>query len=236
MGLSDVRFLGPMRDARARRRPRARAAAARRIPMVSVTPLAPLGEAAERRRRELRDVLESTAGEFHAKATFESAEAVDFRRVREQTQVHALVAEASKEALDEVCEDVAEAVRIYARMTGTKDVEAQLMLARSTTCSRLHVDHVRARAMTTLLGPGTEWVKTPLLNELVEPLLGSVLGDALKPAIAATPMERAAERDVVVLRGVEASGAAVLHRSPAVAEGDWRLVLRLDEACGCDAC
>ena len=118
----------------------------------------------------------------------------------------------------------------------------QVKLLRETMCSKLHVDHVAARALCSLLGAGTEWVAEPTapLPALASFAVrggGSSAGDALKAlCLEAQPLAAAGERDVVMLRGTRwprRRARAPLHRSPDVQLSDFRLIVKVDEGiCG----
>ena len=116
-------------------------------------------------------------------------------------------------------------------------------LLHHTACPYLHQDNVEQRAICTIFGRGTEWIREPV-SAAVQSLV-SVVHDAQavedwKTANAAkqeigrvAKFSIAEEREVVLIRGSKWPGVerhAPLHRSPAIAEGsgDWRLVVKVD--------
>ena len=126
-------------------------------------------------------------------------------------------------------------------------VLVSLSLLRRTLCTKLHVDYVPLRAMTTYYGR-----KTEVLDEhsLVNKVIASAARDASSVSRVLLPLsdalksnaklfeknlveEKGESCDILFLKGeMWESGKASVHRSPETANGGWRLVLRVDE---CDA-
>jgi hypothetical protein len=143
--------------------------------------------------------------------------------------------------------DVEDVVREYRnffeeeKKEAPKKVVVSLSLLRRTLCTKLHVDYVPLRAMTTYFGR-----KTEVLDErsLVHKVIASAaresaswalpLSDALKSNAKLYEKKLVAERgescDILFLKGeMWQSGKASVHRSPETTNGGWRLVLRVDE-------
>ena len=73
--------------------------------------------------------------------------------------------------------------REFGALSGAARAPTTLTLTRQSLCTRLHVDAVRLRLLTTYFGAGTEWVAWPLASRLVSEATrggGNALGDALK--------------------------------------------------------
>ena len=128
-----------------------------------------------------------------------------------------------------------------------KKVVVSLSLLRRTLCTKLHVDHVRMRAMTTYCGKKTEVLdeeslvhaivaKAATVDENAGPMARALrpVADALKSNAKVFEKTLVKERgescDILFLKGeMWESGKASVHRSPETTNGGWRLVLRVDE-------
>ena len=127
-----------------------------------------------------------------------------------------------------------------------KKVVASLSLLRRTLCTKLHVDHVRMRAMTTYCGKKTEVLDEESLVHAIVAKAATVenagpMARALRPVADALKSnakvfektlvkERGESCDILFLKGeMWESGKASVHRSPETTNGGWRLVLRVDE-------
>ena len=130
------------------------------------------------------------------------------------------------------------------RENAPERVVVSLSLLRRTLCTKLHVDYVPLRAMTTYYGR-----KTEVLDEhsLVNKVIASAARDASMSSRVLLPLsdalksnaklfeknlveEKGESCDILFLKGeMWESGKASVHRSPETANGGWRLVLRVDE-------
>ena len=128
-----------------------------------------------------------------------------------------------------------------------KKVVVSLSLLRRTLCTKLHVDHVRMRAMTTYCGKKTEVLEEESLVHAIVAKAATVdenagpMARALRPVADALKSnakvfektlvkERGESCDILFLKGeMWESGKASVHRSPETTNGGWRLVLRVDE-------
>ena len=126
-----------------------------------------------------------------------------------------------------------------------KKVVVSLSLLRRTLCTKLHVDHVRVRAMTTYCGKKTEVLdEDSVVHAIVAKAAANEAGPmarALRPVADALKSnakvfekklvkERGESCDILFLKGeMWESGKASVHRSPETTNGGWRLVLRVDE-------
>ncbi|MFP4597018.1 MAG: DUF1826 domain-containing protein [Persicimonas sp.] len=115
----------------------------------------------------------------------------------------------------------------FAALTDAPEFKARLELTDKQNCPKFHVDHVHLRLLSTLAGPGTEWVCREDVREIRR---HSSCRDHLH---APAHKVRWAERgDVVVLKGRLASPTRSrddwsLHRSPQLKSGEARLVFKL---------
>ncbi len=115
----------------------------------------------------------------------------------------------------------------FALLTDAPEFEARLELTHKQNCPKFHVDHVHLRLLSTLAGPGTEWVSREDVREIRRK---SSCRDHLH---APAHKVRWADRgDVVVLKGRLASPTRSrddwsLHRSPQLKPGEARLVFKL---------
>jgi hypothetical protein len=130
-------------------------------------------------------------------------------------------------------EDLVSLVELFSILADTERVGVRIGLTDRQMCPRFHVDRVTLRLVTTLAGPGTEFLDD---LEVDRRFLGRGAGGRpdersglLRPGAV---VHRAAPRDVVLLKGElwpDNEGRGAVHRSPALAEGQWRLVVTLDE-------
>ena len=117
--------------------------------------------------------------------------------------------------------DVAWLVGAYACLLDARRVGVRLTALDNAMCPRWHVDHVPLRLLTTYAGPGSEWLEEAV-DKRVQPL--------------PTEVEPARVRQlgcgaVALLKGEKwlgNEGCGLIHRSPALANGERRLILSLD--------
>lgn len=102
--------------------------------------------------------------------------------------------------------DVRWLVGAYACLLDARRVGLRLRVLEQAMCPRFHVDHVPLRLITTYGGPASEWLDNGQARQL-------------------------ATGDVALLKGEKwlgNEGAGLVHRSPALAVGERRLILTLD--------
>ncbi|WP_448663430.1 DUF1826 domain-containing protein [Sphingomonas sp. CJ20] len=102
--------------------------------------------------------------------------------------------------------------RRFAAILSVAAVAIRLEVVETDACRKFHADYVTARLLTTLVGPGTQWV----------------LGDPE----GAGPIRQMRTGDVAIFKGVLAADPpGILHRSPPIAQtGETRLLLAIDPA------
>lgn len=117
--------------------------------------------------------------------------------------------------------DVAWLVSAYACLLDARRVGVRLTVLDNAMCPRWHVDHVPLRLLTTYAGPGSEWLEEAV-DKRVQPLPAEV-----EPA----QVRQLGCGAVALLKGEKwlgNEGCGLIHRSPALANGERRLILSLD--------
>ena len=117
--------------------------------------------------------------------------------------------------------DVGWLVSAYACLLGAKRIGLRLRALDKAMCPRFHVDHVPVRLITTYAGPGSQWLKEGMIERrrlATEPTENSQI-------------EHINVGEVALLKGEKwqgNEGFGLIHRSPAMADGERRLILTLD--------
>lgn len=120
--------------------------------------------------------------------------------------------------------DVRWLVSAYACLLGAKRIGLRLRALDKAMCPRFHVDHVPVRLITTYAGPGSQWLKEGMIERR---LLGQLTAEPAENSQA----EHINVGEVALLKGEKwqgNEGFGLVHRSPAVAQGERRLILTLD--------
>lgn len=120
--------------------------------------------------------------------------------------------------------DIAWLVSAYACLLGAKRVGLRLRVLDKAMCPRFHVDHVPVRLITTYAGIGSQWLQEGVMER-------RHLGQPGAEPVHDSLIERLDTGDVALLKGEKwrgNEGAGLIHRSPALAEGERRLILTLD--------
>ena len=132
--------------------------------------------------------------------------------------------------LTALSQDIAELVEMYCGLLGLERVGLRLAVLDEAMCPKFHVDWVPCRLLTTYRGIGTEWLQHAGVNR---DCLGPNSGDQAELIRAGYDIEHLDIGDVALLKG-EAwqgnAGGGLVHRSPAVTPGEYRLLLSLDVA------
>ncbi|TYC86702.1 DUF1826 domain-containing protein [Novosphingobium sp. BW1] len=117
---------------------------------------------------------------------------------------------AKTEALSQLMADLC---RRFAAIMGCAEVKVRLEVIRTDACRKFHADYVPARLITTLAGPGTQWIEVDAITQ-GEP----------------EEIHQMRAGDVGLFKGrLLAPEPAILHRSvPLSALGGTRLLLVLD--------
>ena len=126
------------------------------------------------------------------------------------------------EGYDGFIADVAWLVSAFACLLGAKRIGVRLRLLDKAMCPRFHVDHVPVRLITTYAGIGSQWLREGVMER-------RQLSQA-----DAEPSERIEQihcGEVALLKGEKwrgNEGYGLIHRSPALAANERRLILTLD--------
>lgn len=126
------------------------------------------------------------------------------------------------EGYDGFIADVAWLVSAFACLLGAKRIGVRLRLLDKAMCPRFHVDHVPVRLITTYAGIGSQWLREGVMDR-------RQLSQA-----DAEPSERIEQihcGEVALLKGEKwrgNEGYGLIHRSPALATNERRLILTLD--------
>ena len=126
------------------------------------------------------------------------------------------------EGYDGFIADVAWLVSAFACLLGAKRIGVRLRLLDKAMCPRFHVDHVPVRLITTYAGIGSQWLREGVMDR-------RQLSQA-----DAQPSERIEQihcGEVALLKGEKwrgNEGYGLIHRSPALAHNERRLILTLD--------
>lgn len=121
---------------------------------------------------------------------------------------------------------------LMGELTGCPSVGIRCARLDAAMCPRFHVDRVGVRLVTTLVGPGTEYLASEHVNRA---MLGHAAGGAsdassglLRPGAV---IARAEPGDVVLMKGESwpgNAGGGAVHRSPPPQAGAPRLVVTID--------
>jgi hypothetical protein len=131
-----------------------------------------------------------------------------------------------------LAEDVATWIEVVGELTGAKEVGVRLARVREAMCPRLHVDRVTLRAVVAYTSVGTEYYDSRFIDRRVLGHKSGGKADAESGVLLpGATLQRAGTGHVVLLKGElwpDNAGRGAVHRSPAVAAGDTRLMLTLD--------
>ena len=120
--------------------------------------------------------------------------------------------------------DVSWLVSAYACLLGAKRIGLRLRALDKAMCPRFHVDHVPVRLITTYAGIGSQWLEEGVMER-------SQLGHQQAEPTRAGLIQQVNAGEVALLKGEKwqgNEGAGLIHRSPALAPGERRLILTLD--------
>jgi hypothetical protein len=135
--------------------------------------------------------------------------------------------EADKGIREQVAKDIRESLRLFRSVCGARPIRARLELTEKQNCPKFHVDNVRLRLVSTLVGPGTQWVRREVVRQIRQ-------RSSCQDHLHARPeeIEMADSGDIVILKG-KLSGSdrshRSLHRSPPLGDEERRLVFKLTQ-------
>ncbi|WP_110969829.1 DUF1826 domain-containing protein [Pseudomonas huaxiensis] len=117
--------------------------------------------------------------------------------------------------------DLAWLIDAYVCLLGAKSVGVRLRALERAMCPRFHVDHVPLRLITTYAGPASEWLEESAVDRR----------RLAQDEVDSADIRQLTCGDVALFKGEKwlgNEGAGVVHRSPALANGERRLILTLD--------
>ena len=128
--------------------------------------------------------------------------------------------------------DIAGVVEMFCYLFELKQVGLRLTTLDRAMCPRFHVDHVPCRLVTTYQGAATQWLEHQAVDRSKLGTGNNGLADE-RSGIFQSPndIQQLSTGDVALLKGERWEGnenAGLVHRSPALNEGERRLLLTLD--------
>lgn len=120
--------------------------------------------------------------------------------------------------------DVSWLVSAYTCLLGAKRIGLRLRALDKAMCPRFHVDHVPVRLITTYSGTGSQWLEEGAMER-------RQLGQPQAEPTQAALIQQIHQGEVALLKGEKwqgNEGAGLIHRSPALAPDERRLILTLD--------
>ena len=175
-------------------------------------------------QRQFSDQFENTVSEFVA-----SRAAPYISSILSPSEAPALLRKKMGGAL---ADDVAELVDMFCCLFELQQAGLRMTVLRDTMCPKFHVDHVPCRLVTTYTGIATEWLPHHLVNRDKLGINSEGKADRESGLYQhETDIQRMASGEVALLKGEGWLGnqnAGLVHRSPAIAAGNSRLLLTLD--------
>lgn len=179
-------------------------------------------------QRELSTTLQESVTEFvTAKPTFQTSMTVSPKNVL------AYVSDALGSAnQQELSENIAELVDMFCLLFDLKRTGLRLATLDRAMCPKFHVDRVPCRLVTTYHGIATQWLAHESVNREKLGLGSDGLPDDKSGLYESeSDIQQLYCGDVALLKGEswqDNENAGLVHRSPAVTEGENRLLLTLD--------
>lgn len=128
--------------------------------------------------------------------------------------------------------DIGELVEMFSYLFEHHSVGLRIAALERPMCPRFHVDHVPCRLITTYCGVATEWLPDRVADRTRLGKVSAGLADEASGLFAAaSDVQQLRVGDVALLKGeawVGNEGHGVIHRSPAVPDGERRLVVTMD--------
>ncbi len=129
-------------------------------------------------------------------------------------------------------DDAAELVDMFCYLFGLDEAGLRLRVLHHSMCPKFHVDHVPCRLVTTYCGVATEWLAHESVDRKKLGLSSAEKSDQ-ESGLYQTKrdIQELARGEVALMKGEKwpgNKGAGLVHRSPAVAAGEPRLLLTLD--------
>lgn len=179
-------------------------------------------------KRSLSETLKLSASEFiAANPTFKTV-----MTVSPQT-AYASISEALGSAgQTELAENIAELVDMYCCLFDLKRVGLRLTALDRAMCPKFHVDAVPCRLVTTYQGVATQWLPHQAVNRSKLGIGSRGIADNESGLYRdESDIQQLVCGDVALLKGESWLGnkhAGLVHRSPALTDSNYRLLLTLD--------
>ncbi len=110
----------------------------------------------------------------------------------------------------------------FARLAKLAVIEVRLDAVRDGMCRKFHTDRIALRLLSTLRGPGSEWVPDTAVRRERLGLHGENADIVPDPTL----VQRLPPMAVAILKGdLAAPGRSIVHRSPPLQHGESRLLL-----------
>ncbi|HDZ48601.1 hypothetical protein LCGC14_0037500 [marine sediment metagenome] len=133
-------------------------------------------------------------------------------------------------AAEALIDDITSVAEATAYLFNTETVGIRLRLLNAAMCPRFHCDNLPVRLVTTYMGPGSEWLPEYAINRA-----GLGAPHPHRPEIIKEvgAIQRMSVGDIALIKGSGWEGNedyGLVHRSPALKEGEKRLLLTIDPA------
>lgn len=129
-------------------------------------------------------------------------------------------------------EDIALLVDMFCCLFELKEAGLRVTILERAMCPRFHFDRIPCRLVTTYKGIATEWLNHDVIDRTKLGAGNQGKSDEQSGLFGnLDDINRLTQGDVALLKGenwYENEGAGLVHRSPAVSEGERRLLLTLD--------
>ena len=136
------------------------------------------------------------------------------------------------DAHDPLCDDIVELVEMFSDLFECARAGLRCTTLERPMCPRFHVDRLGCRLITTYSGVATEWLPHPCVDRARLGVVSAGLADHESGVYASEhDIRRLETGDVALLKGEGwdgNEGRGIVHRSPAVPDGEKRLMLTLD--------
>ncbi|MDC9724721.1 MAG: DUF1826 domain-containing protein [Gammaproteobacteria bacterium] len=180
-------------------------------------------------RRDLPLNLQNYIAEFLAKGRTLQA-SINVTAENAQASIDELLGDT--QASNPLSADIAELVDMYCYLFDLKQVGLRLTTLDRAMCPRFHVDKVPCRLVTSYLGQATEWLSHQDVDRTKLGAGNNGLSDE-QSGIYQHPsdIQQLTTGDVALIKGERwegNEGAGLVHRSPALSNGERRLLLTLD--------
>lgn len=130
--------------------------------------------------------------------------------------------------------DIGNLVDMYCCLFDLDQVAIRLTKLDQAMCPKFHVDHVPARLVTTYQGVGSEWLENGVVDRRRLGRASAGIPDEQSGLYRQQhEIQKLKVGDVALLKGeswIGNEGRGIVHRSPAIAEGESRLLMTFDFA------